>query len=147
MFEELNSNFVKIKNISVPQSIEIHKDLPIFILFDIQKFQLPSFQITVPSFGIFKKNLYYGGSTEEINEISILDRGVHLCENNYIVYDNKTYEFSSDNIMYPFWMQNKKSSYIILQPLIDANIIFHLENISNVLAIDENEYNIPKDFI
>ena len=41
MFEELNSNVVKIKNSSVPQSIEIHKDLPIFILFDIQKFQLP----------------------------------------------------------------------------------------------------------
>ena len=48
--------------------------------------------------------------------------------------------------MYQHWMRDKKSSYIILQPLVDTNIIFHLENVSNVLAIDEKEYNIPNKF-
>ena len=146
IFEELNSNIVKIKNSSEPQSIEIHKDIPIFISFDIQIYKYPSFQITVPSFGVFKKNVNYGGSIEEIKEISILNRAIYLCENSYIVYDNKTYEFSSDNDMYQFWMRDKKSSYIILQPLVDANIIFHLENITNVLSMDDTEYNIPKRF-
>ena len=55
MFEELNSNIVKIKNSSEPQSIEINKDIPIFILFDIQIFKYPSIHITVLSFGVFKK--------------------------------------------------------------------------------------------
>ena len=146
VFEELNSNIVKIKNSSEPQSIEIHKDKPIFILFDIQIFKYPSFQITVPSFGVFKKNLYQGGSIEEVNEISILDRLAYLDENTYIVYDNKTYELNADNLMYRFWMRNKKSSYIILQPLVDTNIIFHLENATNVLTMDEKEYNIPNKF-
>ena len=49
-------------------------------------------------------------------------------------------------MMYQHWMRDKKSSYIILQPLVDTNIIFHLENVSNVLAIDEKEYNIPNKF-
>ena len=145
LFEQLNSNVVKIKNSSEPQSIEIHKDIPIFILFDIQIFKYPSFQITVPSFGVFKKQFYYGGSTEEIKEISILNRA-YFAENSYIVYDNKTYEFYADYMIYQFKMRDKKSSYIILQPLVDANIIFHLENVSNVLEIDEKEYNIPNTF-
>ena len=146
MFEELNSNIVKIKNSSEPQSIEIHKDIPIFILFNIQIFKYPSYQLTVPSFGVFKKNLFYGGLIEEINEISILDRTVHFVENSYIVYDNKTYEFYAYDLIYQTWMRDKKSSYIILQPLVDTNITFHLENATNVLNIDEKEYSIPQNF-
>ena len=146
IFEELNSNIVKIKNSSVPQSIEIHKDKPIILLFNIQIFKYPTYQITVPSFGVFKKNIFYGGSIEEVNEISILSRQAYLDENTYIIYDNKTYELNADNLFYEVHMRNKKSSHIILQPLIDTNIIFHLENATNILYMDEKEYNIPNKF-
>ena len=144
-FEELNSNIVKIENSLEPKSIEIHKDLPIFILFDIQEFKYPTFQITVPSFIAFKKNFFFGGSKEEINDISILNRRFYLDETSYIVYDNKTYEFYPDSL-FEVWMKFEKNAYVILQPLVDANITFHAKDRTNVLSIDETEYNIGKMF-
>jgi len=146
MFEELNSNIIKIENNLQQKSIDIHKDIPIFILFNIQNSKDPSFRITVPSYDVFKKDFFYSGSNEEYDEISILDRIAYYEETSYVVYDNNTYEFYPEYIAYETWMRLKKNVYIILQPLVDANITFHLQNATNTLFIRYDEYNLGDRF-
>ena len=131
MFEERNSNFIRIEDTSKETKIQILKNKPAFILFNSANLDDCSFIITTSSFNTCKKNIHiFGSDIANINDIFILGRDFHLIRESYILYDNKTYELSPIYGTIGFILH--KSAIIVLESLVDEEVIIQFKNVSNL---------------
>ena len=131
MFEELNSNIIRIEDTMKENKIKFNKDNPVFILFNTENLNEYSFLIKTSSFNTCKRNIHVFGSNENnINEIFILGRDFHVVRESYILYDNKTYELSPIYGTIGYFLY--KSAFIVLEPLVDEEVIIQFKNISNL---------------
>ena len=131
MFEEINSNFVRIEDSTKENKIQIRNNMPIFILFNSANLDDCSFIITTSSFNTCKKNIHiFGSDIADINDIFILGRDFHIIRESYILYDNKTYELSPIYGTIGFTLH--KSAIIVLEPLVDEEVNIQFKNVSNL---------------
>ena len=131
MFEELNSNFIRIEDTSKANKIRIYNSRPSFILFNTANLDDYSFILSTSSFNTIKKNIHiFGSNKDDINDIFILGRDYHIIRESYILYDNKTYELSPIYGTIGFILH--KSAFIVLEPLVDEEILIQFKNVSNI---------------
>ena len=131
MFEEINSNFVRIEDTTKENKIQIYNNKPAFILFNSANLDDSSFIITTSSFNTCKKNIHiFGSDIADIKDIFILGRDFHIMRESYILYDNKTYELSPIYGTIGFILH--KSSIIVLESLVDEVVTIQFKNVSNL---------------
>ena len=131
MFEEINSNFVRIEDTTKENKLQIHKNTPVFILFNTANLDDYSFIISTSSFNTCKKNIHiFGSDIANINDIFILGRDFHIIRESYILFDNKTYELSPIYGTIGFILH--KSSIIVLESLVDEEVTIQFKNVSNL---------------
>lgn len=129
-FEELNSNFMRIEDATKEIKLQIYKNRTLILLYN--SLLDYSFQITVPSFQIFKTYIPLYFSNKNINDIFIISKEFVDPNSVFTIYDNKTYELYRANVVsFP----KAKSKAIIVQPLMDANITFQTKNFSYLACI------------
>ena len=92
-YEELNSNIVRILDKNMEYKIQIYKNKPLILLFNIDSIiRYQSFQVQVSSFNVFKKFYKIFNSNKDMNEMFILARDRIYSGSTFTIYDNKTYE-------------------------------------------------------